>query len=182
MGIPDTSVGAVPGLRGTKPGLGGTAAAPGGRGRCVTVSLPLPGAASPPCATAAAAAGGRRKAAEAGAMALPVLSSSGVTFRRVLAHFPQELSLAFAYGSGVFRQAGPSAGHSEVSAAAPLPLVTPPGVAGGCWGRCGSGTGRGGGAEPARSHRELAGRWRSRGGRQGPQVAVGLWLTVLACS
>uniref|UniRef100_A0A8B9DZU0 Phosphatidate cytidylyltransferase, mitochondrial n=1 Tax=Anser cygnoides TaxID=8845 RepID=A0A8B9DZU0_ANSCY len=46
-------------------------------------------------------------------MALPVLSSSGVKFRRVLAHFPQELSLAFAYGSGVFRQAGPSAGHSE---------------------------------------------------------------------
>ncbi|XP_050568692.1 phosphatidate cytidylyltransferase, mitochondrial isoform X4 [Cygnus atratus] len=46
-------------------------------------------------------------------MALPVLSSSGVKFRRVLAHFPQELSLGFAYGSGVFRQAGPSAGHSE---------------------------------------------------------------------
>ncbi|NXS06700.1 TAM41 protein, partial [Neodrepanis coruscans] len=39
-------------------------------------------------------------------MALPVLSSSAVKFRRVLAHFPQELSLAFAYGSGVFRQAG----------------------------------------------------------------------------
>ncbi|NXW93540.1 TAM41 protein, partial [Alopecoenas beccarii] len=46
-------------------------------------------------------------------MALPVLSSSGVGFRRVLAHFPQELSLAFAYGSGVFRQAGSSAGHGE---------------------------------------------------------------------
>ncbi|NXX14032.1 TAM41 protein, partial [Podargus strigoides] len=46
-------------------------------------------------------------------MALPVLSSSGVKFRRVLAHFPQELSLAFAYGSGVFRQAGASAGHGE---------------------------------------------------------------------
>ncbi|NXK99519.1 TAM41 protein, partial [Mesembrinibis cayennensis] len=46
-------------------------------------------------------------------MALPVLSSSGVKFRRVLAHFPQELSLAFAYGSGVFRQAGASAGHDE---------------------------------------------------------------------
>uniref|UniRef100_A0A8V1ADM0 Phosphatidate cytidylyltransferase, mitochondrial n=1 Tax=Gallus gallus TaxID=9031 RepID=A0A8V1ADM0_CHICK len=46
-------------------------------------------------------------------MALPVLSSSGVKFRRVLAHFPQELSLAFAYGSGVFRQEGASAGHSE---------------------------------------------------------------------
>ncbi|XP_021265368.1 phosphatidate cytidylyltransferase, mitochondrial isoform X2 [Numida meleagris] len=46
-------------------------------------------------------------------MALPVLSSSGVKFRRVLAHFPQELSLAFAYGSGVFRQEGASAGHGE---------------------------------------------------------------------
>ncbi|NXW06910.1 TAM41 protein, partial [Fregetta grallaria] len=46
-------------------------------------------------------------------MALPVLSSSGVKFRRVLAHFPQELSLAFAYGSGVFRQAGASPGHGE---------------------------------------------------------------------
>ncbi|XP_062441639.1 phosphatidate cytidylyltransferase, mitochondrial [Rhea pennata] len=46
----------------------------------------------------------------AAAAALP---SSGVAFRRVLAHFPQELSLAFAYGSGVFRQAGVSAGHSE---------------------------------------------------------------------
>lgn len=53
-------------------------------------------------------------------MALPVLSSSAVKFRRVLAHFPQELSLAFAYGSGVFRQAGASAEHGEVSAGAPL--------------------------------------------------------------
>ncbi|XP_065543798.1 phosphatidate cytidylyltransferase, mitochondrial isoform X2 [Lathamus discolor] len=43
-------------------------------------------------------------------MALP---SSGVRFRRVLAHFPAELSLAFAYGSGVFRQAGDSAGPGE---------------------------------------------------------------------
>ncbi|XP_071406998.1 phosphatidate cytidylyltransferase, mitochondrial isoform X2 [Pithys albifrons albifrons] len=42
-------------------------------------------------------------------MSLPVLSSSAVKFRRVLAHFPQELSLAFAYGSGVFRQAGAAA-------------------------------------------------------------------------
>ncbi|XP_061328935.1 phosphatidate cytidylyltransferase, mitochondrial isoform X1 [Pezoporus flaviventris] len=46
-------------------------------------------------------------------MALPALSSSGVKFRRVLAHFPQELSLAFAYGSGVFRQAGDKAGPGE---------------------------------------------------------------------
>ncbi|NXB26885.1 TAM41 protein, partial [Rhagologus leucostigma] len=48
-------------------------------------------------------------------MALPVLSSSAVKFRRVLAHFPQELSLAFAYGSGVFRQAGASAEHGETN-------------------------------------------------------------------
>ncbi|XP_027743235.1 phosphatidate cytidylyltransferase, mitochondrial isoform X3 [Empidonax traillii] len=47
-------------------------------------------------------------------MALPVLSSSAVKFRRVLAHFPQELSLAFAYGSGVFRQAGAAAEHGEM--------------------------------------------------------------------
>uniref|UniRef100_A0A8C7EB82 Phosphatidate cytidylyltransferase, mitochondrial n=1 Tax=Nothoprocta perdicaria TaxID=30464 RepID=A0A8C7EB82_NOTPE len=46
-------------------------------------------------------------------MAAPVLAGSGVAFRRVLAHFPQELSLAFAYGSGVFHQAGVSAAHSE---------------------------------------------------------------------
>lgn len=41
------------------------------------------------------------------------LQSSGVAFRKVLAHFPEELSLAFAYGSGVFRQAGPSS-HQKV--------------------------------------------------------------------
>lgn len=39
-------------------------------------------------------------------MALQELRSSAVAFRRILAHFPEELSLAFAYGSGVFRQAG----------------------------------------------------------------------------
>ncbi|XP_019392570.1 PREDICTED: phosphatidate cytidylyltransferase, mitochondrial isoform X2 [Crocodylus porosus] len=42
-------------------------------------------------------------------MALP---GSAVQLRRILAHFPQELSLAFAYGSGVFRQAGAAAGLS----------------------------------------------------------------------
>lgn len=41
-------------------------------------------------------------------MALQALQSSGVTFRKILSHFPEELSLAFAYGSGVYRQAGPS--------------------------------------------------------------------------
>ncbi|XP_077713916.1 phosphatidate cytidylyltransferase, mitochondrial isoform X5 [Canis aureus] len=42
-------------------------------------------------------------------MALQALQSSGVAFRRILSHFPEELSLAFAYGSGVYRQVGPSA-------------------------------------------------------------------------
>ncbi|XP_010375589.1 phosphatidate cytidylyltransferase, mitochondrial isoform X1 [Rhinopithecus roxellana] len=41
-------------------------------------------------------------------MALQALQSSGVTFRKILSHFPEELSLAFVYGSGVYRQAGPS--------------------------------------------------------------------------
>ncbi|XP_053891813.1 phosphatidate cytidylyltransferase, mitochondrial isoform X3 [Malaclemys terrapin pileata] len=45
-------------------------------------------------------------------MALPALPGSGVQFRRILAHFPQELSLAFAYGSGVFRQAGAAPSQS----------------------------------------------------------------------
>ncbi|XP_028574738.1 phosphatidate cytidylyltransferase, mitochondrial isoform X5 [Podarcis muralis] len=40
------------------------------------------------------------------------LQSSAVKFRRILAHFPQELSLAFAYGSGVFQQAGASAAET----------------------------------------------------------------------
>jgi hypothetical protein len=41
-------------------------------------------------------------------MALQALQSSGVAFRKILSHFPEELSLAFAYGSGVYRQAGPN--------------------------------------------------------------------------
>ncbi|XP_045349782.1 phosphatidate cytidylyltransferase, mitochondrial isoform X4 [Leopardus geoffroyi] len=41
-------------------------------------------------------------------MALQALQSSGVAFRKILSHFPEELSLAFAYGSGVYRQVGPS--------------------------------------------------------------------------
>lgn len=47
-------------------------------------------------------------------MALQALYSSGVGLRRILAHFPEDLSLAFAYGSAVYRQAGPSA-YQEVS-------------------------------------------------------------------
>lgn len=43
-----------------------------------------------------------------GPMALQALQSSGVAFRKILSHFPEELSLAFAYGSGVYRQVGPS--------------------------------------------------------------------------
>ncbi|KAM5279852.1 phosphatidate cytidylyltransferase, mitochondrial [Ctenodactylus gundi] len=42
-------------------------------------------------------------------MALQALQSSGVAFRKILSHFPEQLSLAFAYGSAVYRQAGPSA-------------------------------------------------------------------------
>lgn len=47
-------------------------------------------------------------------MAVQALQSSGVGLRRILAHFPEDLSLAFAYGSAVYRQAGPNA-HQEVS-------------------------------------------------------------------
>nr|KAF6311286.1 TAM41 mitochondrial translocator assembly and maintenance-like protein [Myotis myotis] len=46
-------------------------------------------------------------------MALQALQSSGVAFRRILSHFPEELSLAFAYGSGVYRQAGPSSDQKK---------------------------------------------------------------------
>ncbi|XP_021509145.1 phosphatidate cytidylyltransferase, mitochondrial isoform X2 [Meriones unguiculatus] len=45
-------------------------------------------------------------------MALQALQSSGVGLRRILAHFPEDVSLAFAYGSAVYRQAGPNA-HQE---------------------------------------------------------------------
>ncbi|KAL4655852.1 phosphatidate cytidylyltransferase, mitochondrial isoform X1 [Arapaima gigas] len=41
-------------------------------------------------------------------MSLPALQSTGVFYRRILAQFPQDMSLAFAYGSGVFRQSGTS--------------------------------------------------------------------------
>ncbi|NWU92606.1 TAM41 protein, partial [Upupa epops] len=46
-------------------------------------------------------------------MALPTLPGSAVKLRRVLAQFPPELSLAFAYGSGVFQQAGVAPGFGE---------------------------------------------------------------------
>ncbi|TRY85085.1 hypothetical protein DNTS_023039 [Danionella cerebrum] len=44
-------------------------------------------------------------------MALPALQNSGVFYRRILSLFPQDLSLAFAYGSAVFRQTGSSQGQ-----------------------------------------------------------------------
>ncbi|XP_004692428.1 PREDICTED: phosphatidate cytidylyltransferase, mitochondrial [Condylura cristata] len=47
-------------------------------------------------------------------MALQALRSSGVAFRKILSHFPEELSLAFAYGSGVYRQAGPSSDQKDL--------------------------------------------------------------------
>ena len=57
-------------------------------------------------------------------MALQALHSSGVGLRRILAHFPEDLSLAFAYGSAVYRQAGPSA-HQEVSRRPPSSPTSP---------------------------------------------------------
>nr|XP_044989157.1 phosphatidate cytidylyltransferase, mitochondrial isoform X5 [Jaculus jaculus] len=41
------------------------------------------------------------------------LQSSGMAFRKILTHFPEEVSLAFAYGSEVFRQAGASASQKN---------------------------------------------------------------------
>ncbi|XP_014351075.1 phosphatidate cytidylyltransferase, mitochondrial isoform X2 [Latimeria chalumnae] len=43
-------------------------------------------------------------------MSLPALQTTSVLFRRILSHFPPDISLAFAYGSGVFRQSGNSQG------------------------------------------------------------------------
>lgn len=61
-------------------------------------------------------------------MAVQALQSSGVGLRRILAHFPEDLSLAFAYGSAVYRQAGPNA-HQEVSPkTCALPTSLKPGI------------------------------------------------------
>ncbi|XP_014652875.1 PREDICTED: phosphatidate cytidylyltransferase, mitochondrial isoform X2 [Ceratotherium simum simum] len=46
-------------------------------------------------------------------MALQALQSSGVGLRKILSHFPEELSLAFAYGSGVYRQAGANSNQKD---------------------------------------------------------------------
>lgn len=46
-------------------------------------------------------------------MTLPALHGTGVLYRRILSQFPQDISLAFAYGSGVFRQQGTSQGQMD---------------------------------------------------------------------
>uniref|UniRef100_A0A3P9MJZ2 Phosphatidate cytidylyltransferase, mitochondrial n=1 Tax=Oryzias latipes TaxID=8090 RepID=A0A3P9MJZ2_ORYLA len=46
-------------------------------------------------------------------MSLPALLNTGVLYRRILAQFPQDISVAFAYGSGVFQQHGTSQGQME---------------------------------------------------------------------
>uniref|UniRef100_A0A8C5R634 Phosphatidate cytidylyltransferase, mitochondrial n=1 Tax=Leptobrachium leishanense TaxID=445787 RepID=A0A8C5R634_9ANUR len=45
-------------------------------------------------------------------MAIQAIQSTGYQFRRILTYFPQDISLAFAYGSGVFRQSGTT--HGDV--------------------------------------------------------------------
>ncbi|XP_064823533.1 phosphatidate cytidylyltransferase, mitochondrial isoform X3 [Oncorhynchus masou masou] len=44
-------------------------------------------------------------------MTLPALQNTSVLYRRILSQFPQDISLAFAYGSGVFKQNGTSQGQ-----------------------------------------------------------------------
>ncbi|XP_046881190.1 phosphatidate cytidylyltransferase, mitochondrial isoform X1 [Hypomesus transpacificus] len=44
-------------------------------------------------------------------MTVPALQNTSVFYRRVLSQFPQDISLAFAYGSGVFKQAGTPEGQ-----------------------------------------------------------------------
>ncbi|KAG9353034.1 hypothetical protein JZ751_017610 [Albula glossodonta] len=44
-------------------------------------------------------------------MSLPALQNSGVLYRRIVSQFPQDISLAFAYGSGVFKQSGTTQGQ-----------------------------------------------------------------------
>ncbi|KAK5872679.1 hypothetical protein PBY51_013356 [Eleginops maclovinus] len=44
-------------------------------------------------------------------MTIPALNHTGVLYRRILSQFPQDISLAFAYGSGVFKQQGTDQGQ-----------------------------------------------------------------------
>lgn len=44
-------------------------------------------------------------------MSVPAIQTSSVLYRRILSHFPQDISLAFTYGSGVFRQTGTTQGQ-----------------------------------------------------------------------
>ncbi|CAL8380182.1 unnamed protein product [Boreogadus saida] len=44
-------------------------------------------------------------------MTVPALQNTSVIYRRILSQFPQDISLAFAYGSGVFKQQGTSQGQ-----------------------------------------------------------------------
>ncbi|XP_057217974.1 phosphatidate cytidylyltransferase, mitochondrial isoform X3 [Triplophysa rosa] len=44
-------------------------------------------------------------------MTVPALQNSSVFYRRIISLFPQDISLAFAYGSAVFRQTGTSQGQ-----------------------------------------------------------------------
>uniref|UniRef100_A0A3Q3WWA1 Phosphatidate cytidylyltransferase, mitochondrial n=1 Tax=Mola mola TaxID=94237 RepID=A0A3Q3WWA1_MOLML len=46
-------------------------------------------------------------------MTLPALHNTGVLYRRILSQFPQDISLAFVYGSGVFKQHGTNQGQME---------------------------------------------------------------------
>lgn len=59
-------------------------------------------------------------------MTLPAMHNTGVLYRRILSQFPQDISLAFAYGSGVFKQHGTNQGQMEVSGTCPAGFQTLP--------------------------------------------------------